>query len=568
MYLSKRSTLAALFFSLALINLNLFSNKLLSQERIIEILSEELQSYLENKSKEKLPPYFLSCRVDDITKSEVTASFGKVETHSSERVVAALPEIRVGSPQFDNFHNNNSGSARTLFIEPEPLLLPLDKENRRAIINILREELDSRYRYAVASYNNFASAKGLKSSSSDLSSDFTPVLPAHFYQEPIDIEKEALNIEEAKEFVRELSSLFCDYPLLLKGSVSLRQEIVRKYFISTEGSRITQNLLYNYLYISAEARADDGMALPLTISYFALSKDGFPSKERLINEIHAIANKTIALREAPIVDPYTGPALLSGAASGVFFHEIFGHRIEGQKMKSDYDGQTFKKMVGSQILPKSISVYDDPTIKLYGGVQLSGFYHYDDQGVEGERVVVVEDGILRNFLMTRTAIEGFESSNGHARAQIAYDPTSRQSNLIVESSNLKSEEELRALLIKEAIAQGKEYAYFFKDVSGGYTITGRSSPNAFNVTPIEVYKVFIDGSPDQLVRGVDLIGTPLSMFSNIIEAGGEIEVFNGMCGAASGRVPVSALSPALLVSKIELQKKPYSANKPPILSKP
>ncbi|PKP36191.1 MAG: hypothetical protein CVT97_09480, partial [Bacteroidetes bacterium HGW-Bacteroidetes-14] len=314
--------------------------------------------------------------------------------------------------------------------------------------------------------------------------------------------------------------------------------------------------------------ADDGMELPLHVSYFAYFPSELPSEADIIKDIKEMSAKLTKLRVAPLVQPFTGPALLSGSSSGVFFHEIFGHRIEGQKMKSDRDGQTFKNMVGEYVLPKSLSVYMDPTMKKYHGNALNGFYTFDDQGVRGERVDVVKDGILKNFLMTRTGLDGFPRSNGHSRAEFEYDPTSRQSNLIVETSEYKTDAELRKLLIEEIKAQGKEYGYFFKAVTGGFTQTGRTGANSFNVTPLEVYRIYPDGRADELVRGVDLIGTPLSMFSNIVYAGGEFEIFTGMCGSSSGNVPVTAISPTILVNKVELQKKAKPSVTPALLPRP
>ena len=148
------------------------------------------------------------------------------------------------------------------------------------------------------------------------------------------------------------------------------------------------------------------------------------------------------------------------------------------------------------------------------------------------------------------------------------EPVSRQSNLIVESRKMVSEEKLRQELIEECKKQGKDFGLIFTEISGGYTSTGRSRPNAFNVTPLVVYRVYTDGRPDELVRGVDLIGTPLTTFGKIIDTGSKMEVFNGMCGAESGSVPVSAVSPSILVSEIEVQKKEKSQQKPPILPPP
>jgi len=345
----------------------------------------------------------------------------------------------------------------------------------------------------------------------------------------------------------------------------LSYNLTRKYYVSTDGSEIAENRPYIMLSINAETIADDGMQLPLHQNYFAFKISDLPSDATIIKDIKAMSDKLSQLKKAPLVQPYTGPAILSGSASGVFFHEIFGHRIEAQRMKSDQDGQTFKAMVGQSVLPSSLNVFDDPTLKEYRGVKLNGHYIFDEQGVRGERVDVVRDGVLRNFLMTRTPIDGFPSSNGHARAEMVYDPTSRQSNLLIETTDYKTESELRMLLKEEAKKQGKEYGYYFKKVTGGLTQTSSMAVNSFNVTPLEVYKVFVDGRKDELVRGVDIIGTPLSMFSNIIFAGGESEVFTGTCGASSGNIPVTAISPTILVNKVELQRKPKPANTPPIL---
>ncbi|MDR0419595.1 MAG: TldD/PmbA family protein, partial [Prevotellaceae bacterium] len=255
-------------------------------------------------------------------------------------------------------------------------------------------------------------------------------------------------------------------------------------------------------------------------------------------------------------------------AAGVFFHEIFGHRIEGQRLRSETDGQTFKKKVGQKVLNENLSVSMDPTLKTFNGNDLNGYYKYDEQGVRGEKVEIVKNGFLKGFLMSRTPIEGFLKSNGHARAEAGRQPTTRQSNLIVTSLKPQSEDEIRNLLIEEAKKQGKEYGYFFASVVGGFTNTGRYSPNSFNVTPTEVYRIYVDGRPDELVRGVNLVGTPLSMFAQIDYTGDNYEIFTGQCGAESGHVPVTTIAPMLLVRNIEVQKKPKSQNTLPLLERP
>jgi predicted Zn-dependent protease len=279
--------------------------------------------------------------------------------------------------------------------------------------------------------------------------------------------------------------------------------------------------------------------------------------------------KTIEeLRTAPLMATYSGPALLSGEASGVFFHEIFGHRVEGHRLKDPSDAQTFKSSLGEKVLPEFMSVDFDPTLYELNGIKLSGFYKYDDEGVQAQRVPIVEKGTLKNFLMSRAPIEKFEKSNGHGRRQAGYDAVSRQSNLIVKSDKSVPLKDMKDLLREECKKQDKEYGLYFVKVQGGFTFTGRTIPNSFNVNPLLVYKVFVDGRPDEMVRGVDLIGTPLTTFSNIINTADDLDVFNGTCGAESGGVPVSACSPTLLVNKIEVQKKSKSQAKLPILPAP
>ena len=145
---------------------------------------------------------------------------------------------------------------------------------------------------------------------------------------------------------------------------------------------------------------------------------------------------------------------------------------------------------------------------------------------------------------------------------------SRQSNLIVESARSVPEAELRRMLVEEVKRQGKPYGLFFRDVTGGFTQTGRGGVQAFKVIPVVVFRVYPDGRPDELVRGADMVGTPLASFAKILATSQGTEVFNGYCGAESGSVPVGAVSPALLVSEIEIEKTAKSQDRPPLLPAP
>jgi len=271
---------------------------------------------------------------------------------------------------------------------------------------------------------------------------------------------------------------------------------------------------------------------------------------------------------SPLNDPTVGPALLTGRAAAVFFHEVFGHRAEGHRQKDVNEGQTFARKVGEPILPDFLSVVDDATMKKVGNQELLGYYQYDDEGVVAQRVVLVDHGVLKTFEMSRSPLVGFPHSNGHGRRQMGAEPVSRQGNLLIESSKTVSNAQLRSKLIELIKQQNKPYGLLIDDIAGGFTFTGRGQPQAFQVEPLIVYKVFPDGRPDELVHGVDIVGTPLAALTKIVATGDTPEVFNGYCGAESGYVPVSAASPAILTSELEVQKKQTSTDRPPILPPP
>ena len=348
----------------------------------------------------------------------------------------------------------------------------------------------------------------------------------------------------------------------------LTVQTTRTYFVSTEGSQVVSNSAIVRAAIQAETRADDGMELIRVETFQTEVPSQLPPESEVLARIEKMAADLKALRAAPVAEPFNGPALLSGRAAAVFFHEVLGHRLEGQRQRGEKEGQTFTKRINQPVLPDFLTVVDDPTQQTLNGTELSGWYQYDDEGVPATRVEVIQNGILKNFLMSRMPIQGFDKSNGHGRAQYGLMPVGRQGNLIVTSTNTVSDAELRQRFIAEIKKQDKPYGLYFEDIEGGFTLTQRGAPQSFQVLPILVWKVYADGRPDELVRGVDIVGTPLAAMNRILVTGQKTEVFNGICGAESGNVPVSAASPAILFAELEVQKRPHTLNRPPILPPP
>jgi predicted Zn-dependent protease len=340
------------------------------------------------------------------------------------------------------------------------------------------------------------------------------------------------------------------------------------HFVSSEGSHVVAPSVTVRVVIVAGTRAADGMELMRAESFQAESLDHLPPESEIAPRVQKMATDLKALSNAPLADPFDGPALLSGRAAAVFFHEVLGHRLEGHRQRGDQEGQTFTKKMNQQVLPEFLSVTDDPTLRTLNGVDLGGWYEFDDEGMPAVKVEVIKDGILRNFLMSRLPVKDFASSNGHGRAQPGLMPTGRQGNLIVTSTRTMKDAELRKRLIHEVKKQGKPYGLYFEDIQGGFTLTQRALPQAFEVLPVMVWRVYPDGRPDELVRGVNIVGTPLASLSRIEITGEKMEVFNGICGAESGSIAVSAAAPAMLFSEIEVQKRASSSSRLPTLPNP
>ena len=506
-----------------------------------------------------LPPYFISYSVSDATGLTIRAEYGALADSNSSHVRVADVQVRIGDPKLDNTHGNHRASA------VNSLQMPLG-DDRAALARTLWAATNAGYGNALDNYLRVKTEAQVRAKEEDTSPDFSKELPQVSVESPAP----AVSVNRAawEQRVRALSRVFRDYPDVYQNLVMLTVQNETDYYASSEGSRVVDPHMLARLVVFAVTRADDGMDLFRAQTFEAESADGLPSQPAMEAAVRELGQSLEALRKAPVTEPFDGPAILSGRASAVFFHEVLGHRLEGQRQRGDEEGQTFTKELNKDVLPPFLSVADDPTITTFGKQWLSGTYTYDDEGQKARRVELIQDGVLKTFLMSRLPIASFAASNGHGRAQVGRMPTGRQGNLIVTSTKTEPEADLRRQLIEEAKKQGKPYGLYFEDISSGFAVTTRSAPQAFQVIPLVVYRVYVDGRPDELVRGVSIVGTPLAAMKRIIATGDKSEVFNGECGAESGTIPVSAVAPAMLVSEIETQRQQQGTQRPPILPIP
>jgi TldD protein len=528
---------------------------------LLDAMSQELNRNF-SVLKEKADPaaYFVSYEVTEEDYRSISGTLGVINNSGNGKTRALDVSVRVGTPKLDNYHRvrNDRGqftSGAILTFEDN-----VDSIKRR-----LWSETDRAYRAAAERLIRIKTNTQVKVAESDDSDDFSAEPPTSFTQS---VPRLKFDENEWNERIRRLSARFQSYPSVLTSHVSVLAQTDTRYLVNTEGSRVQHGRGYARIVITASAKAADGTDLSSFDTYEAVDPSGLPDDKVLLAAIDRVANDIGHLLKAPEAEPFVGPAIFSGRAAGVFFHEIFGHRVEGHRQKDESEGQTFTKSVNTKVLPDFLSVVFDPTRRKVGGVDLNGWYDYDDEGVKARPVTAVQNGVLKTFLMSRSPIKGVDHSNGHGRRQPGLEVVSRQSNLLVESSNAVSDAKLRQMLLDEVKKQGKPYGLYFRDITGGFTTTQRAGLQAFKVIPVIVYRVYADGRPDELVRGADIVGTPLSSFSKIMATSDKQEVFNGYCGAESGSVPVSAVSPAILVSEIEIEKKAKGNDRPPLLPEP
>ena len=536
------------------------------RQKMLGAMAEELQrAHKSLQLRGHEAPYFLSYAVRGIDTAEVGAKYGSVFLEHLRHDRRLQVDVRVGSYAFDNtgqqemfdFDGSDSGysTGREAPLDDDPV----------ALRNALWLLTDEHYKKSLSAF--------LKKKGKEVYRPDDPDAPASFSREEphVAIDPPAahpFDREEWKREAREQTARLRAHPELFDSQMRVSVDHEARQFASSEGTRlITEQVIYG-LHVQAWARAPDGMLLENSRDYYGARESELPRGANLAARIDDMVGELLALREAPVLDPYTGPALLAPEAAGVLFHEAVGHRLEGERQNDDKDGHTFKGQVGKAILPFFLTIRDDPTAHGLGEVSLNGFYQFDDQGVPGQRATLVEKGVLRSFLLSRAPVNGFTHSNGHGRSAPGREPVARMSNLIVESSKTVSADKLKEALIAEARRQEKPFGLLIRDVTGGNTDTSGYAYQAFKGQPRLVYRVDAKTGATTLVRGVEIVGTPLLSINKIIATGDDPRVFNGYCGAESGFVPVSTVAPTVLVSEIELQRTRKDSGRPPVLPSP
>ena len=529
---------------------------------LFDAMKAELDRSMKTLGEQDPPAYYIGYTITDSQRANVSGSNGALLSSEEGRNRWLEVTVRTGSYDLDDTHkvdgrtppNGGPGTNAPLDDDPEVL--------RRAIWL----ETDKQYRAAAEALIKIKTGKEVKVQTEEgRAPDFSHEKPQTYTGPWVSF---TLDRKPWEQKVRDYTAYFRQSTAVINSIVTFTANAENILQLNSEGTRLQFGQVRYRLELFIQGKAGDGMDIDRYYNFDWVNPSEAPTDKAVLAAAAQLRKEIEGLVVSPLNDPTVGPALLTGRAAAVFFHEVFGHRAEGHRLKDVNEGQTFAKKVDTLLLPEFLSIVDDTTMKKLGNQDLLGYYQFDDEGVAAQRVVLVDHGILKNFEMSRSPIVGLPHSNGHGRRQIGATPVSRQGNLIVQSSKMVTNAELRARLIELVKQQGKPYGLLIDDIAGGFTFTGRGQPQAFQVQPLVVYKVFADGRPDELVRGVDIVGTPLAALTKIVATGDTPEVFNGYCGAESGSVPVSAASPAILTRELEVQKKETSTDRPPILPPP
>ncbi len=505
-------------------------------------------------------PYFISYQIKDNAYYTIEGKYGAIVSSDRSRIRRLFVDVRVGDYGFDNSIGGRSGGGIPF---DGASSVPLDNDPA-AIRTVLWQVTDFAYKEALAQYLNKKAEDVQEVKAEDFGS-FSKE-KSHVYFGP----ELTLNFDPGKweENVRQVSSIYKDYKDLLNADLTVTAQKETVYFIDTEGTQYVRDEILYSIDAEVTARADDGKVVENYRNLYYVTPEDIPPVEALKNTIREMVEETLKMRQAEALPPLSVPALLDPEAAGVVFHEAVGHRLEGERQIDEDEGQTFKEKVGKKIIPEFLSIIDDPSMKSFEGTHLMGYYPFDDQGVPGQRTVLVENGVLKNFLMSRTPVEGFQNSNGHGRASYGQAPLARMSNTIIESSKEYPRDKLKELLIEEVKRQNKPFGLIIKSMRGGETNTSSYNFQAFRGTPLVLYKVDPVTGEETPVRDIEIVGTPIVTVNKIIATGDDYAVFNGFCGAESGYIPVSTVAPSILVSEMEFQRESSRKEKPPLLPPP
>jgi TldD protein len=534
-------------------------------EKLIPILKKQAKRALKMYVHGFPHPYYSSFVLRDIESFNTWASNGSMYRRNSDRSRYVYCDIRVGNHRYDQvgdggLYDNDEDLESQNFVK-----VPVDDRVYEGLIIALWRLSESKFREALVDYNQRESA-GV--SRVDPNKRYFSYVPApkiisikHARPELVDEEKWARFCKEASRWMGELPNLSSSYV-----DFTVTQE--SKIFVSTENSVIVQHSQVFTLSAMFQKLTSEGSQIEQELVINTGTQKEMPGirefKKKAIQKYEQLQKLVKAKR----IHAFSGPVLLYPGPAGLLFHEAIGHRLEGNRLLSTGEGQTFKNQEGKRVINVDLTIRDYPGLKEFQGKKCIGAFDYDDEGMPAKNALLVEDGILKGFLNSRAASsEKYFTPNGHARNATFQRPISRMGITIIKAKKPVPLGDMKRMLIEEIKRQGKPFGMIVYETSGGETETTRYDFQAFSGEISFATLVYPSGK-EVVVRGVNFVGTPLQALNNITAVSDYRELDNGFCGAESGMIPVSTISPAVLLSNLELQAKDEELVTPFLLRAP
>ena len=533
--------------------------------RFVQALTDECQRQRKHLKIKGYPrPYYIGYLLRDVHSVHIWGRLGNLNQATVQDGRNLYCDCRVGSYRFDQVTEGGLDDHDAESDTYDHVEMPIGND-----VDALKYHAwkltDGRFREAVKHY--------LRKRSQQLTYvDPSAQLPSFKRSPPHkDLRFRSageVDVEVWKDFVLRSSRLVKRYPQIKNSWVEFRVRDTSRIFVNSEGTQVVDQARVCELSCDLWLLNEKGEGVNQRLSFITPSLKELPSLNEFARQIRETITLLDQLADAPTIKSYAGPVLLAPGPAGILFHEVLGHRLEGSRLLSTREGQTFKRSLGKQILPESITIYDDPSLKSSAGKKVVGHYRYDDEGNAGKRARLVEKGKLVGFLSARSPIsKNRHPNNGHARNEYHERPISRMANLVVTTEHGESRQRLRELVMEEIRRQGLPFGIMILDAEGGETATEAYDFQAFMGTVSLALQVWADGR-ENLVRNINFVGTPLSAMRNILAVGDTPLCENAFCGAESGVIPVSTTCPAVLMSNLELQASDHRKFTPYVLPMP
>lgn len=523
-----------------------------SVEKLIPILKQACRRALRMKVSGFPKPYYCAFQLRDINWFNTWASAGSTYRRRSDHTRNVYCDLRVGSYRYDQTSNGGLSDNDEELESMNHITAPIDPRAHEALRLVLWRLSESKFREALSDYSNKESQRISTPDPNRHLASFAQLKPLRSikYRRP-----EPVDEERWEYFCKSVSKWLSELPHITGSYVEFDSSQETKIFVNTENRVIVQHQQLYSLSATLRKLTREGHTVEQELVLNCGTQAELPDMRSFKRALLKKYNQLLRLMRAKEIHAFSGPVLLCPGPSGLLFHEAIGHRLEGSRLLSAGEGQTFKGQIGKRVLNVDLSIRDNPRLKYFKGIRCVGAYEYDDEGTPSRDTELIRDGELRDFLCTRGQIMKRRfASNGHARNRKFQRPISRMGVTVIEGKAGLEFEQLKELLIEQIREQKKPFGMIVYETSGGETETTTYDFQAFSGEISFATLVYPNGK-EVVVRGVNFVGTPLQALNNIIAVGKDQEIDNGYCGAESGFIPVTTIAPAVLLSNLELQAK-------------